>query len=452
LDDACQDGPICEAVEYFEKELRQYLPEHLGQGIEKLSAVRETILTCLRLVVVTIEDAEQTYDIFHSLNAKGLVLAESDKIRNLCFMRVNPLGEDEVQSLYRKTWKPMEETLSSPRRIRANAREQQSDINDRFIFLWTTIESGIQFSERRLSSEFRAALDRRVAPQEEDDPNELAELKACSTRDAVVDMATYALPFRQVKWPEQSNLGDRTKEKLNRFRRLGIGDAAQYFLIELFRRYGDAGAGNSDHVNETLHVLESYIVWRRIAGIIGQQNNRILVALGHELRELPREKPIVELVGWTSEHLRSPSDPWPMREEVIRRIRATVNHFRMKSFTKEVLSTIDPRPYVDGLEGYQIEHILPKGEDNAWEDALGAHRYREAWDRRNALCNLTLIQAAHNQMLGAALFPVKQEIYRQYGSGLTGELADYDEWTPASMDQRAERLMGLIEKEWPRPL
>jgi uncharacterized protein with ParB-like and HNH nuclease domain len=70
----------------------------------ELQNLFDTVARRLSLVVITI-DRENPYEIFESLNATGLPLAESDLIRNHVFMQIPIAEQDDFD---RTHWQPLE--------------------------------------------------------------------------------------------------------------------------------------------------------------------------------------------------------------------------------------------------------------------------------------------------------------------------------------------------------
>lgn len=70
----------------------------------------------------------------------------------------------------------------------------------------------------------------------------------------------------------------------------------------------------------------------------------------------------------------------------------------------------------------------------------------------NKLGNLTIIPRDRNAGAGNANFPAKKLAYAEQGKespfALTREICEYDEWTPAAIEARHEKLKEEIRKLW----
>ena len=94
-----------QAYEYFVKRLRNDKIDD-----EPLDPIRleQVLVGRLEVVSITLEDADNEYRIFESLNGTGTPLAQADLIRNYFFMRA-PV--DEHEDLYHGVWLPMQKSL-----------------------------------------------------------------------------------------------------------------------------------------------------------------------------------------------------------------------------------------------------------------------------------------------------------------------------------------------------
>jgi uncharacterized protein with ParB-like and HNH nuclease domain len=102
------DTPLpWQAYEYFLKRLRKDLID--GEPLDPIR-LEQVLVGRLEVVSITLEDTDNEYRIFESLNGTGTPLAQADLIRNYFFMRLAP-GEHE--ELYHGVWLPMQESLDA---------------------------------------------------------------------------------------------------------------------------------------------------------------------------------------------------------------------------------------------------------------------------------------------------------------------------------------------------
>jgi hypothetical protein len=92
-----------------------------------------------------------------------------------------------------------------------------------------------------------------------------------------------------------------------------------------------------------------------------------------------------------------------------------------------------------------LEHVLPRKPEANWPD------WTEDDVRLNTtrLGNQVLLRASDNSNLKSSAFAKKRETYKSSPYVLTSQLADCDEWTPATISERQERLAELAVRTWP---
>ena len=92
-----------------------------------------------------------------------------------------------------------------------------------------------------------------------------------------------------------------------------------------------------------------------------------------------------------------------------------------------------------------LEHILPRKPEGNWpqfdEEIVRAYTTR--------LGNLALMQARENSKLKSDNFATKKPVFRASPYELTSEIAQYDEWTTESIEDRQRRMAKLAVKTWP---
>ena len=92
-----------------------------------------------------------------------------------------------------------------------------------------------------------------------------------------------------------------------------------------------------------------------------------------------------------------------------------------------------------------VEHIHPQtpltGEE--WKS-------QATWVRR--LGNLTLLDKRLNVQIKNARFSIKKQAYAESSLEITKQLLQYDDWSPAHVEQRQADLLKLAQRIWPEEL
>jgi hypothetical protein len=103
------DGLIFQAFNWLKRRIQDDFVAGWNdkESEQNLSDVFDVVTSRFQMVRIEIGGDEYAYEIFHSLNTKGTPLAESDKVKNYCFMKMSPLGEAELDAFHRDVWETM---------------------------------------------------------------------------------------------------------------------------------------------------------------------------------------------------------------------------------------------------------------------------------------------------------------------------------------------------------
>lgn len=126
--------------------------------------------------------------------------------------------------------------------------------------------------------------------------------------------------------------------------------------------------------------------------------------------------------------------------------------FHAKKYSGRVLRYIsvllgqDPGPIHS--ETLTIEHILPRGyvQKNAWRAYFSAKADVNSY--ANRLGNLTFLTPAENHSADVLDWSEKRKIYAASQIKLSRDLASVDDWTPAVIEARTERLIKVLFDAW----
>ena len=125
------------------------------------------------------------------------------------------------------------------------------------------------------------------------------------------------------------------------------------------------------------------------------------------------------------------------------------NSNRWKKLTRYILRHVEARQ--NGVDagpddaGVSIEHVLPENPPAAWEASFSAEE-QELYIHR--LGNLALMEPGKNRQAADALFEDKRGIYQSCRYATTKELANLEEWSPTTLRQRQERMAELAVQIW----
>ena len=95
---------VVKAYRHFRRWINEDVDATEAAGQERMHLLLNAITAKIVVVVITIDD-DNPYEIFESLNSKGLPLEQSDLIRNFVFMHVPLLEQD---AFFEEHWQPFE--------------------------------------------------------------------------------------------------------------------------------------------------------------------------------------------------------------------------------------------------------------------------------------------------------------------------------------------------------
>lgn len=376
-----------------------------------LRRLEQVIVTGLELVSITLEDTDNEYRIFESLNGTGTPLTQSDLLRNYFFMRMPAARHEEM---YDNVWLPMQDSLGGA-------------LEDFFRYQYMSTGQFVR------EADVYQAWKKRLDPL---DPEELIE--------RLKDLARNAQFYKRFMVP-RTEPDAKIARGFARLNRWG-GQTFYPFLLNMYRRYNE-GTMSADQYAEILRLIESFLVRRFFAGIRTTQLNRLFMRLA---QQLPKDRDIVEA---TKTALSEPGRRWPRDEQFRERILQfplyTEGRYEQRRLILETLEesygskeSVDPNKL-------NIEHVMPQTLTEEWKEALGEYAAEIHAEMVHLLGNLTL--TGYNPELSNSPFPVKREKLVQSNVEMNKEIARETEWTPAQIAERGRRLAERALEIWPGP-
>lgn len=401
-------GLITEAFDYFRQHLGVWVKNEPAQTEEMLRLILER----LSLVSITLNDDDDPYLVFESLNAKGMQLTAADLIRNYLFMKIHPDQQDELNEQY---WMPMQSALG----------------DSLTVFIWHYLMrngGNVPLSDVYLS--FRKATAGR------DVPVVLAEL------------ARYAPTYARMLRPELETQRDAVQRALHRLHRTRLTVA--YPLIMRFYdqvRHGQQMAESTLLV--VLDLLENYALRGFMArrGVGGANKSmQTLASRTNQLDQQP-EALLADIRSYlATQNYPSDADVRTALQEHPLYHHAGERNTRTKLLLDTLEASLNPKETVV-LSTLSIEHIMPQNLTDSWRATLGEDAVRDHQQLLHTLGNLTL--TGYNSELSNSPFVVKQKHYAESNVGLNAELATAPAWNAAAIRERGRRLAQRVLERWP---
>ncbi len=395
---------------------RQFLHRARRNPRAELQNLFDTITRRLSLVVITI-DGENPYEIFESLNATGLPLAESDLIRNHVFMQIPVAEQDAFDRSY---WQPLEWHFMSWGDDRPAV---MTDFYREYL-----MRDGRYSREKSTFVGFK---------QQQKD-------RGLNARQQAEELQHYAPLAVQIRRPETC-ASPVISRRLSEVSMMDIG-TAQAFVMHLLDRHSRSQLSEQD-LSTCLCDLVSFVLRRTVYGDSTRAYGRWFI----EAIAVAGDTPVSNLRrywmerGWPDDTAFTHAlGEFQIYKREPRKARMVLEALELASQHKEQVP----------LESLTIEHVMPQTVTDdeagkAWKTALG-----ESWDDLHerylhALGNLTL--TGYNPELGKMAFRNKQEVYRDSHVGLNQRFRDLTTWDSESIRNRTTALAAQLCRIWPRP-
>jgi uncharacterized protein with ParB-like and HNH nuclease domain len=420
------DSKIPQAFEFLSRELGSRIKAGKIDP-EKLFIV---LANCLQVVFIDLNQEERPYEIFESLNAKGMPLSQADLVRNYIAMK---LPETRQEEIFNKYWSKIENLLQEKRTVgRSNLGELTA-----FLRHYLAYRSGILCNEKHVYARFRDRIE--------------AEFKTpAAFEQEVATLRRFAEYYNRLLRPDQEP-DPGISSALKRLNTLEISTAYP-FLLAVYE------AVNQNRVAQTdffagLKVLENYMVRRYLVGEPTNYLNKVFPALWKDID--PND-----LVHSMSEALVSRKYP---ADHKVRQATLTEQLYDNRSQTREkiclILESIN-RHLSDLAQsgGYTIlsseptiEHIMPQTISQTWKDDLGQNWEQTFEDYLDTLGNLTLVTQSWNSALSNSAFVVKKQKLATHELRLNKDYFSNHpaEWNEQRIRNRADWLANQILEVWP---
>ena len=406
------DHLMARAFKYFLRKLSQLAEE--SEGAISPEQVMTTLETNLRVVMINLDEHDDPYVIFESLNYLGEPLTHGDLVRNFILMKfANSLETGgEQERVYRDQWVPMEQRLGDKLTtyLMHYGRKDGAEVRK------TTIYSS--FKERLDLLDNKAALE--------------LEIKSLSRNSEYYER--FLVPDREDSIP--------LRTRLKIFEALDVTSCFP-LLLKIYGALEQETATEND-VLKCFELIESYIVRRSVLGLPNNSLDQLFVQTAGSLDS-------TDIVTSTFNRLNSANARmrWPSDSEFTQAI-ATQQQYGKKTtpyILRRLEQLADHKEMAD-LAQMQIEHILPQVLSAEWEQALGpaASDIKERY--QHTLGNLTL--TGYNPELGNQSFLRKKEIYSESHIELNKWVSLQSVWNDQTIQQRAALLANGCLKIWPR--
>jgi hypothetical protein len=455
-----QSSNIVLAYRYFHQQLSGWLSGALDDAEDAMALVNKStderfetlwqvVKSYLQLVVIDLDDGDETQVIFETLNARGEELLPADLIKNLLFRRA-AADKADVEELYESNWQRLEKPFWREDVVQGRLKRPRIDV---FINHYLTLMTRDEVKASHLFNAFKDFALHAVRPEGSRIPI------PTTPTEHIAQLAHYSDVFAKF-----GNAGEH--HRLAAFlRRLEAVDTTTVFPFLLYA-YAELMPDRQEAFDDILSVLESFLIRRLICGLTPKNYNRLFVELIKHVERSEAVSPLSVkefLSRGTGDSVRFPDD-----REFTTAASNLPMYGRLAQYkVRPILEALDEISYHRKSEiqalpsGLEIEHVMPRSWNTHWKLSSDIQNdpleFQRASERRDALINtignLTLINGTLNSAQSHSPWSIKRpELLKfsklnlnQYFHGPDAEV-----WDESAIRKRTDYLVAQLRTIWPQ--
>lgn len=403
-------GRLGLAYARFERKLREEKDEN-GNGYD-LQKLKELIIDNLRTVEIILAEKDDPNRIFETLNSRGLELEQADLVRNFFMMKIR--NENQAEELYKGTWLPMQQSLSTIRNLTEFFRHYLAK----------------ETHNRVKQDEIYRLLQQRLKWSSENEI--IAELQR---------MKKFSEYYQRLLFPQEEPNSEIQKrlERLNQWK----VSTAYPLLLKAY-----SASVSEDDLCRLVDIIESFVVRRHFCNVKTNSLNSIFTSLcGLEDDELV-DSVEKELAAYRWNYR------WPDDDEFVKSF--AIFPIYKSSYAKchLVLSSLErsfEHPERIDLGNLEIEHIMPRVLNDWWKAHVGADWEKVHAELLHTVGNLTFVAGEVNPQLSNSPFPEKKDWFMKTKVNLSEYLQALNKWTRPEILERGKLLSQNAVEIWKHP-
>ncbi|WP_416667381.1 DUF262 domain-containing protein [Egbenema bharatensis] len=248
-------GRIYDAYSFFLRKLERLETTESIISLN-LSRFKTIVLERLTLVSITLNEDDNPYLIFESLNYKGAPLTQADLIRNYFFLQVPKQKHDDV---YNNFWLPLQEEFKTVARGKY--------LDELTLAFWHYLrKDGLSLKQSQIYQVFKQEFEKKKH-------NALQEL------EQVIEFAEY---YRKIHFPE-TEADSKLARWFKRFKRLDF-TTCYPLILNLYHDYRRKQISLGEF-EQALRYVESYFVRRLLCGMPSNALDKVFNVLYRDLKE-----------------------------------------------------------------------------------------------------------------------------------------------------------------------
>ncbi|RJS49678.1 MAG: hypothetical protein CIT03_02500 [Methanobacterium sp.] len=393
--------------------------------IEELNIIKQTILSNFSIVDIALEERDDPYLIFETLNGTGVPLTQSDLVRNYLFMKLNPKNQQES---YKNIWLPLEKSIKGEKslKIQKKAREKKMD---NFMRHYLAMDGDLPTFNKIY-----------ITLKEFVDKNTINENGVIKMMEKLKRFSQYYSKFLYPKNEKEMELSIYF-DKFNR-----LNSTTPYPL--LLKLYDDYQNPNVDFYIEDLidclHLIETFVVRRSVCGIPVNALNTYFPRIYSSLDNSNLTDSLKEIfINGTG------TQRMPDKTEFRRCLKEGNSSRQVNRYILEEIEKYPDNKEIVKLNEMQLEHIMPQTINKDWKKYLGDNWESIHNKYLESIGNLTL--TGYNQEYSNKTFEEKREMkngFRDSGLKLNRHLSQQNEWGEKQIRDRSTELAKIATNIW----
>ena len=409
------DGAVTAAWRVARKLVGSHGPGKLMEGLERF-----------RVVSLGVGENDDPQQIFESLNATGLALTESEKVKNWLLMG---LPDEKQQELYERFWLDIEEALD------ARSSSKPVDIFLRDFMRWRTGENRGIDQTYELFRRWSLREGRCDRAHREQLCRELAHL---ARHYGVLTGTAGPHPEPGIEFC------------LRHLRAMGI-DTHRPFTLRLLDELDPHEGPAVSTVEGAVTLFRAVSVWITRLWLADQSGRGLNTAFTRLASRDPVD-PNAYSDGWIDRirGLRRQGVGVPSDDAVVRGVRTRGVYFGKRVCLAVLCALMEAEEGAGvGRNGLMVQRVMPMRLTDAWSRLLGpqAKELHATW--RYRLANLALVGGANGAPGEYAPFSEKKKWYQKSPIGQTRRLAEQTHWDEGALVRRSEDLAERAIQMWP---
>lgn len=412
---------------YFRETIRDWLQES-GPLLDRADALHVTLTELLRLVVIDLEDSDDPYVIFETLNARGTPLLAFDMIKSYLMSEAGKESErihqQHLKHFEGRWWK---KEIGQGRLLRPRV--------DVFINYWLMMRTRQEVATARVFDRFQKYA------------------KGESAEDIAADLERVGRKYHDLEeLRDDSALG----AFLHRWRVMQAGALTPTLLWLLSH-----DAIGQARLERSTRALESWLVRRMVCRLSTRGWADMSHALVRQLEDAGPERAddaiVAHLAEQDTEATLWPDDRRLTDAFVSEPLYTRLTRGRLRLVLERLEEEIRPdKAEIQTHGALTVEHAMPQAWHEHWPLNAEPNEREEAKYRRESaihtIGNLTLVTQKLNTSASNGPWERKREALDDHSAlFLNKDLLRYagDEWDEAAIEERGRRLAALAAAAWP---